>query len=177
MSWPPPEPWHESVQAGIVPVPGELPALVGPAWDCLDQEDGRVATALNTWHGALLACSNYPSMAYLACVAVLDALGQARWGLREIGHCTGAQARFAAVLAYSGTPEQLERIGPPRNAYSRRCLSAHEAVLHGGEDHPGTLVDLALTSPYALAEHDFTLSQLTALMGVARSALVSSLAV
>jgi hypothetical protein len=115
-------------------IPVEVPAWCDGAWTMLD-EDEALMHATHAYHQGALAHLRHPSLALLAFVAAIEAIGARYVNLERCDRCgsrIGSRKRFlrAASLVIS----EDEALALRKLAYDEaRSKTAHEGRLHGLE--------------------------------------------
>ncbi|WP_410605016.1 hypothetical protein [Amycolatopsis sp. lyj-90] len=132
---------------------GESPRLEVPEWlsesiNRLD-EDVKLSDALTAFHEALLLQKRHPSIALVALVTAIEAIGSRTVSLtscKTCEHCTeefGYARRFRKTLARVLHKKEISHIG---DAYNYRSRTAHDGTLFGTDRFPGTVMITSILS-------------------------------
>lgn len=118
--------------------PLETPTWTQSAWTKLEA-DTVLADALASYHESLRAADNHPSLALVAAIASIEAIGGLVFEAERCPECRAhlhVTKRFHATLGIAVETEEASFL---RGAYSPRSLTVHAGRLHGGEFTKGSL--------------------------------------
>lgn len=128
------------VEAGAYPARREevtVPPWLAWAWKKL-QEDALLAQALSSHHEGMALSEQHPSYALIAFISTIEYLGQRALPLETCDFCNSAlhaAKRFREALKPVTTAKERKHLN---NLYEKRSRTAHEGVLHGGEQTRGS---------------------------------------
>jgi hypothetical protein len=118
------------------------PDWLGLAWDILDSDSIYEDALLVHHEGLALQQEGHESMAMIAFVSSIEAIGAKLGRLERCPECNtmiGSAERFRRALAFV-MPDEDERKALAKLVYGRRSTTAHAGRLHGAEAAAGTLL-------------------------------------
>jgi hypothetical protein len=118
------------------------PDWLNQAWDALNADPITEDALLVHHEGLVLQQEGHESMAMIAFVSSIEAIGAKLGRLKRCPECNtmiGSAERFRRALALV-MPDENERKALAKLVYGRRSTTAHAGRLHGAETAAGTLL-------------------------------------